>query len=319
MAVGLIGQDLSGIVGPAGPTGATGATGPAGAAGPTGPTGPAGATGAAGPTGATGAAGSVTPADDVFRILDNGDATKKIAFEASGITTGTTRTATMPDANGTLTLLGNASTGSGSVVLATSPTIVTPTIASHVNATHDHSNAAGGGTIAESVLTFTDITTNNASTSKHGFLLKLDNNAAHYMDGTGAWSTPTDPSKTFTQALVVVVGSLESGASAIATGLKQYISVPFACTITKWRIVADASGSIVFDIWKDTYANFPPTIADTITASAKPTLSSARNNESSTLTGWTTSISAGDVLFFNVDSASTVKYVVLTLTVTQTV
>lgn len=47
------------------------------------------------------------------------------------------------------------------------------------------------GAAAESAITFTDITTNNASTSKHGYLLKLDNNAAHYMDGTGAWSTPS--------------------------------------------------------------------------------------------------------------------------------
>ncbi|WP_288984911.1 hypothetical protein, partial [uncultured Flavobacterium sp.] len=35
--------------------------------------------------------------DNVFRIKDNDDATKKIAFEASGITTGQTRTITMPD------------------------------------------------------------------------------------------------------------------------------------------------------------------------------------------------------------------------------
>ena len=35
--------------------------------------------------------------DSVFRIVDNTDATKKIAFEASGITTGQTRTITMPD------------------------------------------------------------------------------------------------------------------------------------------------------------------------------------------------------------------------------
>ncbi len=37
--------------------------------------------------------------DSVFRIVDNGDATKKIAFEASAIATATTRTITMPDAN----------------------------------------------------------------------------------------------------------------------------------------------------------------------------------------------------------------------------
>lgn len=46
-------------------------------------------------------------------------------------------------------------TGSGSLVRATSPTIVTPTIASFTNATHNHSNAAGGGTIAYSALTGT--------------------------------------------------------------------------------------------------------------------------------------------------------------------
>jgi hypothetical protein len=37
--------------------------------------------------------------DTVFRIQDDGDITKKIAFEASGIATATTRTITMPNAN----------------------------------------------------------------------------------------------------------------------------------------------------------------------------------------------------------------------------
>jgi len=40
-------------------------------------------------------------------------------------------------------------TGSGLLVFGTSPTIVTPTIASFANATHSHLNAAGGGTITE--------------------------------------------------------------------------------------------------------------------------------------------------------------------------
>lgn len=37
--------------------------------------------------------------DSIFRIVDNGDATKKLAFEVSAITTGTTRTITVPDSN----------------------------------------------------------------------------------------------------------------------------------------------------------------------------------------------------------------------------
>lgn len=36
----------------------------------------------------------------------------------------------------------------------------------------------------------TDITTRNASTTAHGLLPKLDNTATHYLDGTGAWTTP---------------------------------------------------------------------------------------------------------------------------------
>lgn len=46
---------------------------------------------------------------------------------------------------GAVTSIG--STGSGSVVLDTSPTLVTPTIASFANATHTHQNAAGGGSL----------------------------------------------------------------------------------------------------------------------------------------------------------------------------
>ena len=48
--------------------------------------------------------GSSTFADNVFEIYDNTDNTKKLAFEASGITTGTTRTLTIPNASGTIAL-----------------------------------------------------------------------------------------------------------------------------------------------------------------------------------------------------------------------
>jgi len=43
-------------------------------------------------------------------------------------------------------------TGSGAAVFGTSPTIVTPTIASFANATHTHLNAAGGGTLTAAAI-----------------------------------------------------------------------------------------------------------------------------------------------------------------------
>lgn len=116
----------------------------------------------------------------------------------------------------------------------------------------------------------------------------------------------------------VVIGD---GTNVISTGVAGYVSCPVAGTITKARLLsADAavtSGSIAVDVWKDTYANYPPTDADSITASAPPTITTATKSEDSTLTGWTTSVSAGDVFGFNVDSVSSLKRVVLELTVDE--
>lgn len=54
--------------------------------------------------------------DSAFRIHDNGDATKKLAFEVSAITTGTLRTITQPDANVNLIDVNNAILKDGSRV-----------------------------------------------------------------------------------------------------------------------------------------------------------------------------------------------------------
>jgi len=122
-------------------------------------------------------------------------------------------------------------------------------------------------------------------------------------------------------ATVAQIGFTVDGAGApITTGTKGFITVPYACTITKVTVLStDASvtsGSIVVDIWKDTFANYPPTVADTIIPSGtKPTLSSATSSQSTSFTGWTTSISAGDILGFHVDSASTVTRITLILQV----
>lgn len=110
--------------------------------------------------------------------------------------------------------------------------------------------------------------------------------------------------------------TIDGGGSAITTGLKGYVRIPYACTVTGWSILADQTGSIVVDVWKDTYANFPPVVGDSIAGSEKPTLSSAVKNEDTSLTTWTTtSVAAGDVIAFSVDSVSTVTRVHVALNV----
>lgn len=83
--------------------------------------------------------------DSGFIVRDNSDTTKKLAFEVSGVTTGTTRTLTIPDANTTIV-------GTDATQTLSNKTLTTPTIASLTNAQHNHTNAAGGGQITDAAL-----------------------------------------------------------------------------------------------------------------------------------------------------------------------
>ena len=56
--------------------------------------------------------------DSAFRIQDNDDATKQIAFEVSGVAAGTPRTITMPDANVDLGKVAQAASGTSDGYLA---------------------------------------------------------------------------------------------------------------------------------------------------------------------------------------------------------
>lgn len=99
--------------------------------------------------------------------------------------------------------------------------------------------------------------------------------------------------------------TMDGGGSAITTGAKGFVTIPFACQITGWYIVADVAGSIVVDIWKA--AGAVPTVANSIAGSEKPTLSSGTVANDVSLTTWTTlDVAAGDVIGFNVDSVDTV-------------
>lgn len=112
-----------------------------------------------------------------------------------------------------------------------------------------------------------------------------------------------------------IVFIIDGGGTEIALGEHGHLEIPFKCEIQRVTLLGDQSGSIVIDIWKDTYANFPPTVADTIVAAAKPTIITAQKAQDVTLTGWTKIIAAGSILAFNVDSITTIERVTLVLKV----
>jgi hypothetical protein len=90
----------------------------------------------------------------------------------------------------------------------------------------------------------------------------------------------------------------------VSVGRIDWIFIPYNCTITGWEITGDQVGSCVIDVWKDTYANFPPTAADSIAGSEKPTLVSAIKNRDLSLSPPWAAVTAGDCVMFYVDSCS---------------
>lgn len=123
-------------------------------------------------------------------------------------------------------------------------------------------------------------------------------------------------SQSVTQRRVLGAAWGSTAALVAASCADVVVHVPQTGTIVGAKVYTQGgSGSCVVDVWKDTYANFPPTDADSITASAPPTVSAGTKSEDTTLTGWTTAVDRGDVLVFHVDSTSTFTNIVVILEV----
>lgn len=109
--------------------------------------------------------------------------------------------------------------------------------------------------------------------------------------------------------------TIDGGGAPPATGSKGYIRIPFGATIIDWMLLADVSGSAQITIKKCNFSGFPTTTS--IVASAQPRLTSAQKATSSTLTGWTTSVTADDIWEFNLDSVTTCNRLTLNVKLTR--
>ena len=225
----------------------------------------------------------------------------------SGLGTGVATFLATPSSANLATAL-TTKTGTGNNVFATAPTLDSTVTIGTASGTTGLINFKGttSGTMSLSVADAAGTWTMKLPTA--------DGSANQVLktDGSGqmGWVGISQPK------VRQITAVFDGQGSAPTVGTKMYVPCRFSGTITRASIFADVSGSCVIDVWKDTYANYPPTVADTIAASAKPTLSTAIKNDDSTLTGWTTSVTAGDVFGFNVDSAATVTRVVVVLEIT---
>jgi hypothetical protein len=150
---------------------------------------------------------------------------------------------------------------------------------------------------------------------------KIENNILHD-DGVNTWTEVIDNSGNTTNIVninkICLINYLfNGGGSVISTGVYPFIIIPWDCTLISATLLSNQTGSIVVDFWKDSYANFPPTNDNSITASTPPTISSSNKSLDTTLTGWSKTLLANDILVPNVDSVSTFTDVTLVLKVVR--
>lgn len=119
-----------------------------------------------------------------------------------------------------------------------------------------------------------------------------------FLRGDGACATPSGSAQLHTITIPIAGAPIATGTGNVGT---PSAPTTFSCTINSAKIVGGTSGSITVDIWK---ANGSvPSSGNKISASAPVTLSSAQVNTSSSLSGWTTSVSSNDIFWASVATA----------------
>jgi hypothetical protein len=143
---------------------------------------------------------------------------------------------------------------------------------------HAASHRSGGGDAIrlDELAAPTDVTTLNASASPHGLLPKLDSNAAHFLDGTGAWSTPPY------DILCGIVGKPANAEVVLLFVAPRPFRIPENAAGSQLRAGVAAAGSSVFIIQKNG--------VQVVTATVAPSGTTAM------FAGSQTDFAAGDVL-----------------------
>lgn len=110
--------------------------------------------------------------------------------------------------------------------------------------------------------------------------------------------------------------STDGSGSIISTGTKSVTIIPYACTISSWTVVQQSSGSVTIDVLRSAFSN-NPTYTSLVGAGTFPSVLTNFNAGSAPASWTSTSISANDLLEFNITASTTTK-VSLILTLVKT-
>lgn len=136
------------------------------------------------------------------------------------------------------------------------------------------------------------------------------------------WNATDEEWVAYTPEAITVVGGagyvLDGGGAELADNTQGDLPpMAFSGTITGWALLADQSGDVSIGVWKDTLANYPPTIADVLFTMS---ISGAtRSPTSGSYTAVSHAFSTGDIIRFNVTSATTIQKVTIGLRIEREV
>lgn len=191
------------------------------------------------------------------------------------------------------TLGGATSTGTGGLVRATSPTLVTPVIG--VATATSVNKVAITAPATSSTITVADGKTFTASNT---------------ITLTGTDSVSMNVSNNKTAGLVMMIGDGVNNISANATSF--FVPCKFAGTITGYDIGVDA-GTCTIKTWKKASGTAIPTIADVISTSGVALSTGTRVVSSTTSDFTTTTVTKDDGFIVQATAVSGVKFISFTL------
>ena len=113
---------------------------------------------------------------------------------------------------------------------------------------------------------------------------------------------------------------INGAGSPIPTGIAGDLDFPFPAQLTACRLLGDESATVEIDIWNAPFANYPPTVDNTIIPDGFAILT-ATDHQQQDLTGatggqgaWTTALVAG-TLRFNVQSNNNAETITIALVI----
>lgn len=231
-----------------------------------------------------------------------------------------TNTYTFPASTSTLASLGLAETFSAQKTFTA--TIIgsisgnAATVTTNANLTGPITSSGNATTITASAVTYAKIQNETASTLLGNPTVGAQAPAEITLGASLAFSGSALAVATNTRSGTAGI-VFDGGGSAVTVNKKNYITCPFAGTITGWNITVD-TGTCTIDVWKIATGTAIPTVANTITAAALPAISTGTAKHSTTLTGWTTAVAADDIFGFNLSAVSGATLISFNLEISKT-